>query len=387
MSKGVAFLMGKKNKNTSNNRRIFPLKIRTRYFVGIFIIILAAVLLVREKFYRQDTFENSELTSKENSNYQIRRAAGYKFIRPLLSAKPLTESGEYAEIKKSVNDFITAEQHSGVLLTASLYLRNFDNADWTAINPDEKYIPGSILKIPMMIAVLENEEANSGFLNRKIPFNMKFYYPKGSKQFIAPERQIEYGKSYTYEELLRYMIEYSDNLAYSLLIYTLNLEVQNRVYEEFGLPMPNYDSLDTRLTVKECSVFMESLINASIVNRKNSEYALNMLTRTRFRDGVVKGMADSTILIAHKFAEGGSISNKELHETAVVYICNQPYLLTIMTRGKDNVEYDELAKVIQGIAKIIHDGLIKMESDKRVSPSNVPVRSLIFGSGAGKLKQ
>jgi beta-lactamase class A len=373
--------MGKKTKNNSINRRIFPLNIQTRYFFGILIIILAAALLVTEKFYRQD---NSESASNENADYQIRRAAGYKFIRPLLSAKPVTESSEYAEIKKAVGDFIIAKQSGGVLLKASLYLRDFDNAHWTSINPDEKYIPGSILKIPLMIAVLKNEEKNPGFLNRKIIFNQRFFYPEGSKQFIVPEHQIEYGKSYTYEELLRYMIAYSDNLAYSFLIYTINMEVQNRVYEEFGLPMPNYDSLATPLTVTQCSVFMESLINASMVNRKNSEYALNMLARTTFRDGVVKGMADSALLIAHKFAEGGTILNKELHETAVVYIRNKPYLLTIMTRGKDNVEYAELARVIQGIAKIIHDGLIKINSDKDLPPFQVPARNLIFVSGTGK---
>lgn len=364
--------MGKKNKDTSNSRGIFPLKIQSLYFFGIVVIVLSAVLLAVDGVYRKD---NPELASQENSKYQIRRATGYKFTRPLLSAKPVNESNKYAEIKKSVDGFITFQQQNGVLLNASIYFRDFDDADWIAVNPEEKYSPGSILKIPIMIAVLKNEEADPGFLNRKIPFYMKFYYPKGSKQVITAEHQIEFGKIYSYEELIRSMITYSDNFAYSFLTHILNLNLQNRVYEEYNLPMPNYDSLATRLTVTECSVFMESLINASILNPKNSEYALRLLTQTTFRDGVVKGMADSTMLIAHKFAEGGTRLNKELHETAVVYLGEKPYLLTIMTRGKDNVEYADLAKVIQGIAKIIHDGLVKIDSDKGLHALHMPARS------------
>jgi beta-lactamase class A len=366
--------MGKQAKQNSNIRRIFPLKIRPLYIVGGMALVLATGVLVAAKFYRQENLDISESASKDLPEYQIRRAAGYKFIRPLLSAKPVSESSTYAEIKKAVGDFITAQEYNGVLLTASLYLRDFDNANWTSINADEKYTPGSILKIPLMMTILENEEATTGFLNRKIPFTLKLVYAKGSKQFIVPKYQIEYGKSYTYEELLRYMIVYSDNLAYTLLRNTISTEVQDRLYEELGLPKPTYDSLTVPLTVRECSVFMESLINASVLNRNNSEYALDMLTRTTFKDGVVKGIADSTILIAHKFAEGGTTVHKELHETAVVYLGTKPYLLTIMTRGKDNVDYAELATVIQGIARIIHEGLVKINSTADLPPTQVSRR-------------
>ena len=115
------------------------------------------------------------------------------------------------------------------------------------------------------------------------------------------------------------------------------------------------------LSVQECSLFMESLFNATYLNIRQSEFAVDLLSKSTFSDGIVKGIPVGKLLIAHKFGEAGTDTNKELHETALLYIEDRPYLITVMTRGQANVEYSKLATVIQEISRTIYYGMAEKD--------------------------
>ena len=55
--------------------------------------------------------------------------------------------------------------------------------------------------------------------------------------------------------------------------------------------------------------------------------------------------------MAHKFGESGTPVDKQLHESAIVYLDKKPYLLTVMTKGKDNAS---LSKLICEISSIVY---------------------------------
>ncbi len=66
-----------------------------------------------------------------------------------------------------------------------------------------------------------------------------------------------------------------------------------------------------------------------------SSRALELLTKTAFNDGLRAGVPEN-IEVAHKFGERILPNNiQQLHDCGIVYIPNKPYLLCIMTRGKD----------------------------------------------------
>jgi len=307
------------------------------------------------------TFENHsfpETQNVENSQYEIKRSSSFKFIRPLLSAKPLYEYEGYLGIKKTVSDSIQHYKDQGIISSASIYIRDFDKSNWISVNNNEKYYPGSIMKMPLMMSILKSEELHPGFLNAKKIFNIKFVYDTPVHQSIV-SKQIEFGKSYSRRELLEYMIEYSDNNAAQLLVLDVDEKLFQELFKDFELPKLNFHSAGNLLTASECSVFLESLFNSTYLNNTESEYAISLLTKSVFTEGIVRGIPNSKLPIAHKFGESGTTKNKELHESALLYINNQPYLITIMTRGKDYVGYPKLADVIQRIAHIIYTYLAK----------------------------
>jgi beta-lactamase class A len=83
------------------------------------------------------------------------------------------------------------------------------------------------------------------------------------------------------------------------------------------------------------------------------------LRKSTFNDGIVKGIPVGKLLIAHKFGESGANQKKELHETAILYLDDKPYLITIMTRGQTNVDLSRLAVVIQEMSHAIYNGLVE----------------------------
>jgi beta-lactamase class A len=53
----------------------------------------------------------------------------------------------------------------------------------------------------------------------------------------------------------------------------------------------------------------------------------------------------------HKFGEAGNQFEKQLHETGIIYLNSNPYLLSVMTKGKDNAQ---LSKLIGEISAAVY---------------------------------
>ena len=167
-------------------------------------------------------------------------------------------------------------------------------------------------------------------------------------------KQIEVGKTYSIRQLLDYMIKYSDNNATYLLKKNLNVTQFKKTYENVGLPMPDIMDANYSLTAEDFSVFLKVLYNAGYLSLKNSEYAIKLLTGCDFKDGFVKGLPEGTP-VAHKFGEWGDANmNHEIHESGIIYLDGEAYILTVMTRGRNIAE---LLKTLQEITKLFYEEL------------------------------
>ena len=358
--------MGKSYRNHETGiHHFFSLKIPVTYLFVFIFLASALTYLVARIIFPPKTDLSLSLSSSEDTQYQIKRLSGFKFIRPLVSAKPLTEYAGYDDIKRTVSDLIQYYNDQGIISVASVYIRDFHMSHWTVVNGYEKYHPGSLLKIAVMMTILKTDEETPGYINELIPYNIKLVDNDHEKQTYLSS-QIKFGKTYRRKELIQSMIENSDNKAAQLLILNnFREDIMKKMFSDFDLgELDTKISANNVLTVQGCSSFLESLFNATYLNKRNSEFAIDLLTKTSFVNGIIKGIPISNSLIAHKFGESGTLKNKELHETALLYIGNEPYLITIMTRGKDNIDYPKLAPVIQGISQKIFEGLVKINSDQ-----------------------
>lgn len=282
------------------------------------------------------------------------RAAGNSdltFINQLLECGDTSTSlpSEVKATEEEVRAYIQLEKSNGTLTDIGLYYRDLNNGPVFGIDPDTQFSPGSLLKVPLLLAIYKQQESDSAYLSKKIE------YAGGAStaaQDVVVGQPISPGHTYTVNELLSHMIKESDNNAALLLYQLLGYDKTADTYKELGLTPPSVGS-DYTITVRSYATFFRLLYNATYISKTDSNEALKLLSGAEFKDGIVAGVPSGTV-VSHKFGERhfeGDTKIEQLHDCGIVYKPDHPYMLCIMTRGHD---VKTLAPVIANISKIVY---------------------------------
>lgn len=286
-------------------------------------------------------------------------------IHPLLDVDPSREFRELAPFQHKMAAEIERLRKEGSLSEASYYFRDLDNGPLMGHGENTPFKAASLLKVPVMFAVLKVAEKSPGFLDQKIK---ALPYLDNLNQNFKPLSPVTAGQEYTVRELLRIMITGSDNAAALTLTRTLTNEQYLEVFSELGLSIPNIRDLDDPVTVREYATFFRILYNASYLGRDQSQMALELLAAAEFKRGLTAGVPGS-VTVAHKFGEAvGPDGLKQLHDCGIVYHQTHPYLLCMMTRGAD---YERLAGALASLSNLAYrevDAAARRKRDLVPSP-------------------
>ncbi len=326
------------------------------YLLFISIVLTGLISIFGFKYFDSNNVSSSLSESKSIGastsicNLNISRLKGFQFVHPLLFAEPECESPKLSSCKNKIEEIININKNEGNISSASVYLREFSQAEWIAVNSDELYSPGSLLKVPELIAFYKMSEIKSGYLEKSIRYD-KAFTSGNSRSISFNSKHIELGKAYTIRELLYYMIVYSDNDATLLLNNIIDRAVFSKVFSDIGFKEPDYNSNDYKMTASSYSVFFKELYNGSYLNFKNSEECLLLLSKSEFKEGMLSGMPANCV-VAHKFGEGGFSSAPNFCESGIIYCGKKPFILTVMTKGTD---MKKLPKVVSEISKSVYE--------------------------------
>ena len=283
-------------------------------------------------------------------DYNIQRIEEHTLVKPMLSVEPACESKNYFYIKKALTKQIEQLKEQGNIQDASIYLWSFKNGEWMSVNDQTKYHPASLLKVPLLMAYLRMAEMQPEMLKHQLTLQPSDLPKVGPQHYIY--NQIEPGKPYSIHELLYYMVAFSDNRATWLLSSRQNFDQIKQLFANFGLTPPDQENVYYTITTREYSSFFKALYNSSYLSPAFSQYAAELLSNCAFKDGFAKAFPEDTKMW-HKFGEW-KLSEEyfELHESGIVTIKNEPYLLTIMTKGDKR---EPLVTTLQQLAKTVHD--------------------------------
>lgn len=320
--------------------------------------LLAAVLLGSGATYALMGAGDRALSIEPAAPEPVRSAApcnvtvtgidGFRHIRPLLSSELQCPSTRMEPIRNELGLLVDSLRNAQVITSASVHLRDLKRGDWTVLNPDERFDPGSMLKVPLLLCYLSMAEEDPAVLKRTytcepvdagVPQNTAF-----------PDQQAVPGAVYTVEQLLALSIIYSDNRATAMLLRHMDPNRYLGLFTDLGLARPVWKAKQYRMTARDCSVFLTALYHSSLLSPVRSEKALDLLFRSTFTHGLVAGLPEG-IEVAHKFGEAGDPTERQLHETGLVYMAGHPYIITVMTRG---AETKELAKAIALLSARAH---------------------------------
>ena len=303
-------------------------------------------------------------TDKKQKVNQLR--LGYdvnELINPLLACdtSEVIDYRELAQLKSKLSNLISAQKKKNLASRVSIYYRNLNNGHWTGIDENDRFVPASLVKVPLLFAYMKKAESDPNILDRVYTYNDA---DEDSQQEVQkPPTPFIKGKKYTVNELLFRMIAYSGNNSHVVLAQAIDQNFLKEVYNDLSLSYSDFElstATDNSISPKTFSTFFRILYNASYLNYEYSRKALEFMIDSTFKDGLAAGLPEN-IKVAHKFGERtvhynatGKVYFRELHDCGIVYNTTSPYLLCVMTQG-DN--FENLKLVIKDISSLVYNNL------------------------------
>lgn len=218
-----------------------------------------------------------------------------------------------------------------------IYFSYINNGSWVGLDEREDFVAASTIKVPLAMAMFKAVE--EGKVKLTDPYSLE---ELDLNQGFGDLYKVGTDKEFTVEELLKIMLEQSDNTATNA-IYSVfrRMGIDDpliQVYEFMGweftsyIPTlgeaPNY----SRITLKALSNIFISLYDAKYINIENSNKVLEYLTQTPFNDKIAAGVPKD-IAVAHKI--GVAVTDETFSDCGIVYAPNRNYILCLGSNGGD----------------------------------------------------
>lgn len=324
---------------------------KTIVYAFIFLIGASAGYIIRDRIIAD---------SDTALDYVGIRGGESKYTHPLLDVllpRDAPQNIGLRPFKGSIEKFIHEEIDKKWADSIAVYFRDLTNGPWFSIGETNEFYPGSLLKVPLMVAVLKQTETMPGILKQKIQYNR----PDLQNTKNLTSKNLEFGRYYTVDDLLGRMIMYSDNVSTLLLLNFVNKDILEKTYIHLGIIESNAEHaslLDSslpeyKLSITQYAAFFRILYNASYLSRELSEKALGLLAKDDFTSGLIAGVP-STIEVSHKWGYrelGDNGEVRQLHDCGIIYYPNAPYLLCIMTAGHS---FETLDDAIKEISRVVY---------------------------------
>ena len=238
---------------------------------------------------------------------------------------------------------------------SAFYVEDLNTGAWTGSKEKEEFIPASLLKVPVAIGVMKKIDNGDWSLDKKFPIEEKY-----KDNNFGELWKRENGMELTIDELLKQMLQMSDNTASNILFFNLTPEERDEVYYHIGVSNPEATDGNSagqvsfkNLTPRNLATFFRALYNATYLTRDSSSYLLELLTKTEF-DQDVSGGIPPNIKVAHKMAafyDESLLKTQNYHDCGITFYPDHPYLYCLLTR---DLKPDLAQKIISGMSGIIY---------------------------------
>lgn len=313
------------------------------------LVFAVATIILASALYRQHSRTDKKIT----------RDLGKEFVytSPILDCEETRQSKDTAINYQDLSSETERLAKQNGLSSFSVYYRDLNNGPWVGINEKNTFAPASLMKTPLLIAFLKHVERKPELLDFEVVASQE-YFDLALKQNFDLTTKIEKGQAYTLRQVAEIMIQDSDNVATIILSKYIIEKDFNDLLHAIGLTIENKGQ-DVDIRVKDFAGFFRVLYNASYLDREMSELALSILAGSTFKDGIVAGI-NPNISVAHKYGErsieekqtsGVVVKERQFHDCGIVYHPSSPYILCIMTKGKD---FSKETHFIQDVSSFIY---------------------------------
>src|SRR3989344_9559300 len=203
----------------------------------------------------------------------------------------------YAPLKENIEPFIRKNN-----ISASVYVENLRSGALAGIDERISYPPASLNKVPTAMLIMKQVEKGELSLNQMIPIKDELRSNAYGDLYKTPEKELEL------KVLLEAMLKESDDTAYKILREYIKEEDRGLLLAY--LDYYSEDSVGSKelgeesdfgiVTPKSMYNLFSSLYLSTVLEPKDSEYVLSLLTNTSF-DVKKYAMLPEDVIVAQKF--------------------------------------------------------------------------------------
>ncbi len=337
-----------------------------RIYVGVPVILMS----IFAGFYLGKHFAKSSPAFIAKKLAQETTPVNYDLINPMVDCyyNRSLDMASLKTFKGKIEQYLDELRLSKKEIKVAYYFRDMNNGTSMGVNEDADFSPASLMKVPVMIALLKEAESNPGILSKRIRYIAKEMLRE--EESGSPKKDGEY---YSVMELLEQSIQYSDNTATGMLILLMGTEKITKVEDALKMhALLNVDAGSNYMSVRAYANLFNTLYNGSYLNGKMSQKALELLSGSKYEKGI-RAAIPPGIQIAQKYGKRDvyDMMNRkntiQLHQFGLVYYPGKPFLVAVMTSGGNE---EEKLKVIYDLTKIsydeVHRQMIELEKKNNI---------------------
>ncbi|MFB2879521.1 serine hydrolase [Floridanema aerugineum] len=225
---------------------------------------------------------------------------------------------------------IAALSAENLLFTPGVFVIDVETGNYADLNANNAIASASTIKVPILIAFLQDVEAGKIQWSEKLTLKSEF---RASGSGNMRHRKI--GTEYTALDVLTRMITISDNTATNMVIDRLGgIEALNRRFQEWGLttttlrnPLPDVQGTNTS-SPKELAVLMARVMRGELLSAASRDRMIEIMQQTENDSLLPKGIGEGA-KIAHKTGNIGSM----LADVGIVNLpSGKQYVIAVMVQ-------------------------------------------------------
>jgi beta-lactamase class A len=274
----------------------------------------------------------------------------HRFTHPIVRIElpPPPDAGRF---RGALEALARREIAAGGAERIAVYYQDLESGTTVGVDEEARFAGASLLKVPVLLWWMRRAEEQPEVLTETIVNDLPG--DLNGIQGARPRAPLQRGRAYSIHELLYRLIADSDNNSVALLGQPAGADL-DAVCADLGIRVDRGEP--GMVSAREAGSMFAALYNATFLGRHMSEAALALLAQTHYRKGLVAGVPPE-VDVAHKYGErtretpDGAPVRRDLHDCGIVYRAGAPYVLCVMTAGRD---FAQLSTVIAEVSRLVY---------------------------------
>lgn len=266
----------------------------------------------------------------------------------------------FAPLKENVRNYILKNN-----LNVSVYVENLRNGAFMGVGEKTGFFPTSLNKLPIAILILKKIENGELSLGTKLEITDFDRTDTSGELYKTKEKEV------TVQLAIEKLLKESDNTALRILLRQVDVEDLQLLLDYYGLDInvdlqkKQRENKQDLITPKAMSNIYLSLYFSTVLEPKNSEYLLSLLTESAFEISKIANLPEN-VRVTHKFGENYYENNKFFHDCGILYIDESRIFYCIMTKDLSVEEATEtIGVIISQTYHFIKDTKARLEAYKK----------------------